>query len=86
MSKILAGLAMLWFLSACTAPATVRSTVANAVDSALVGAEMTTCNDATIGAIRRKYCATQEGCQRWVNYCFSDGSIKSVWNATIKGN
>lgn len=82
--KIFAGAVMLWFLSACATVDVVRSKAADGFDAGLVAAEQMTCNDASVGSIKRRYANTREGFQRWVNFCFSDGAIRDEWNSVLQ--
>jgi len=59
----------IYMLTGCSAMSVARSKAAAGFDASLVAAETVTCNDASIGSIKRKYCQTTEGCQRWKDFC-----------------
>lgn len=62
-------LMVLLTLNGCAVLDVARTKAAAGFDASLVAAETVTCNDASIGSIKRKYCQTTEGCQRWKDFC-----------------
>ena len=71
--KILTAVTLAVVLSGCTVADVVREKAAGSMDAALITSETVICNDSSVGAIKRKYCSTKEGCRRWLDFCYAGG-------------
>jgi len=71
------------FMTGCLK--TLEEKGAEVMDSAAVGAERVICNDLSVGAVMRNYCSTQEGCDRYMDFCFATGDIGGAWNEIKSG-
>ena len=64
---------VLYLATGCAEIGIVRQKGAEAADYVLDASVRGTCNDSTIGAIRRRYGGSPEMLQRWAVFCFGEG-------------
>ena len=67
-------------LSGCSGIQFAEQKAGELSDSIVHSGLRSTCDRPTIASIMRTHCATKEGCKRWIDFCFMDGSpLRATW-------